>query len=103
MSWWDKASDEQRLAQIDGGIECQMSRGQVATNLGTTFKSIRNFCIKNGRDFSKSSNAGNHKIYHTLSIVNARRKGAPNTAMRDAFNIFDHQEPKQTFLDQRTY
>ena len=34
MSWWDKATTEQRLAQIDGGIECGMNAAQIAFNCG---------------------------------------------------------------------
>jgi hypothetical protein len=34
MSWWKSASVEQRLAQIDGGIECWMTARQVAAACG---------------------------------------------------------------------
>lgn len=34
MSWWFKASEAQRLAQIDGGIECGMTSRQIAVASG---------------------------------------------------------------------
>lgn len=37
MSWWDRASRDERLAQIDAGIELGMSAHQVAMNCGCVY------------------------------------------------------------------
>ena len=59
MSFWDTATTEQKLAQIDGGIECGMNASQIAFNCGlrATEKTpaailLRGFAVTHGRDFS---------------------------------------------------
>lgn len=54
-TFWQHASVEQKLAQIDGGIELQMTSAQVAKNCGTSPASVRAFAMHNGRSFKNSS------------------------------------------------
>ncbi len=54
MSWWDQASVEQRLAQIDGGIECGLSARFVAIASGCSdakSRYISAFARDHGRHF----------------------------------------------------
>lgn len=54
-SFWQHASVEDKLAQVDGGIELQMTSAQVAKNCGTTPASMRAFAYHHGRTFKNSS------------------------------------------------
>lgn len=51
MNWWDKASTEERLAQIDGGIECCMTSRQVAIASRTSMGAVIGFAARHGRSF----------------------------------------------------
>lgn len=50
-SWWHRATPEQRLAQIDGGVECGMTSRQVAMASGVSHTTIRIYAANNGRRF----------------------------------------------------
>jgi len=53
-SWWDNASTEARLAQIDGGIECGLTANQVAMASGLRSDQRSNvsaFASRRGRHF----------------------------------------------------
>jgi len=55
MSFWDTSTLEQKIEQIEGAIECDLSQEQTAINLGTSRSSIRSFCEKNGITFNKKN------------------------------------------------
>lgn len=52
-SWWHRATPAQRLAQIDGGIECGMTVNQVALASGIGRGALMNFAVRNERSFPK--------------------------------------------------
>jgi len=54
-TWWDKASTAERLAQIDGGIECGLTMAEVAIASGTSFGAIAGFCNRQGLKFGTRS------------------------------------------------
>lgn len=57
MSWWANASTEQRLAQIDAGIELGMTARQVAMASGIEdARPISRFAFYHGRKFLEGSN-----------------------------------------------
>lgn len=56
LSWWDKATTEQKLAQIDGGIECGMTARQVAMASRANFHAVRHFAAIHGRHFPNDEN-----------------------------------------------
>lgn len=60
--WWHNASVEQRLAQIDGGIECGLTAGQVAMVSGSTPGAVGSFAIFYGRKFPAKNKASSASI-----------------------------------------
>ena len=50
-SWWRRATTEQRLAQLDGGIECGLAASQVALASGATLKMVKDMAYRHGRKF----------------------------------------------------
>lgn len=103
MSWWANATVEQKLAQIDGGIECGMTARQIGLNCGATLIAVRNFGNYHGRSFPAKFSSMSHQKKAGRSggaakrISTARNFGAPNTLMKDAFVIFDRDEPQRLF------
>ncbi|TWB61665.1 hypothetical protein FBZ98_1011010 [Rhizobium sp. ERR 922] len=96
MSFWEKSTDEQKLAQIDGGIELGMTVRQIATNCGTTRSALSYFGRKNGRVFPAKTSAialaiagGAARGGKVAAIIAARSARVPNVYMKDAFFIFD--------------
>lgn len=97
MSFWNTATQEQKLAQIDGGIECGMNARQVATNLGTTLGAVGTFARNHGRSFGGRAGHANHGEHARILGVerskceslkrNAEIFGGPS---ENAFSIFDN-------------
>ena len=57
-NWWARASTEQRLAQVDAGIELGMTARQVAMASGANTRSaVWGFARNHGRHFPPSSMA----------------------------------------------
>lgn len=57
-AWWWRASDAQRLAQIDGGIECGLTLREIGICLGlgnrkSACSEVREFGVKHGRKFTQ--------------------------------------------------
>lgn len=48
-TWWDRASAEQRLAQIDAALELGVEMGVLAAYLGTSRHSLVKFAYRHGR------------------------------------------------------
>jgi len=64
--WWYRASIEQRLAQIDGGVECGLTARQVAMVSGVDMdrhpaQVVASFAIKHGRHFPNGRFSGVQK------------------------------------------
>jgi len=101
MTFWTQATDTQRLAQIDGGIELRMSIRQIAINVGAEPHQVKALGVKHGRKFTGRHRLDGHAGGKVARIVNARRAGASNVSMKDAFSIFDdHRRPVSEFLDE---
>jgi hypothetical protein len=72
MSFWRKATVEQKLAQIDGAIELGMTSVQCARNCGaSTDMAVRNFAGRHGRNFPRTGEQARRKISE------AQRKASP--------------------------
>ena len=48
MNWWRKASEAEKLAQCEGGIELGMSQAQIAMNCRVSKWTIMQFCLDHG-------------------------------------------------------
>jgi hypothetical protein len=90
MTFWKTATKEQKLAQIDGGIECGMTARQVAMNCGTPSINVYRFAERNNRSLP----AKKAKLSETLKIALARSQGKSNDVMPEAFDIFGAKERK---------
>ena len=99
MTFWKTATTEQKLDQIDGGIECGINTSQIAANLGSTRIAVRDFAYRHGRSFPGNSgqaigrNSRAYAVERTKCEAikrNTPRFGSPHEA---AFSIFgDHSE-----------
>jgi hypothetical protein len=92
MTFWKTATKDQRLAQIDGGIECGLCAADIAVMLGTTADCIRHYASRYGRSLRKDYEAAKrngHKGGIVGGIVNARRMKKPETSQPSAFSIFE--------------
>lgn len=99
MTFWSNATTEQRLAQIDGGIELLMTSSQIAKNCGTTSHQIKYFSYAHGRKFVASRIDSGKRGSPAKRISLERQKGVSNTEMKDAFSIFDNRPKPSDFLD----
>ncbi|TBY54550.1 hypothetical protein E0H59_13790 [Rhizobium leguminosarum bv. viciae] len=102
MTFWDRANTEERLDQIDGGIECGMTSKQIAICLGAPIyhdgksNSVNAFAHRHGRTFptsrseiaAKAGKAGGR----ISSIVGRRRRGEAETANPKAFSLFENRD-----------
>lgn len=93
ISWWSRASTEQKLAQIDGGIECGMTAKQIAKNLRVkTAQSIYHLGNLHGRHFpttpQEKGRRGFGKLAQASGILTARRWRIPDSEISSAFTIF---------------
>ncbi|MDK4720100.1 hypothetical protein PH552_12170 [Rhizobium sp. CNPSo 3968] len=95
MSFWEKSTDKQKLAQIDGGIECRLTIRQIAMNCGTTRAALSHFARKHGRTFPTQSPSTSYSMKSSArrggrvaAIIAARTARVPNVLMNDAFSIF---------------
>lgn len=61
MSFWSKASTEQKLAQIDGAIALGLTSKQCGMNCGAADFNIRYFAAKHGRTFSMTGEEATRK------------------------------------------
>lgn len=57
-SWWSSASTAEKLAQLDGGIECGMTAAQIALNCGApSAMAVYHIAHSNGRRFPTEGRA----------------------------------------------
>lgn len=74
-SWWSHATTEQKLAQIDGAIECRLAPKHVAMNCGAENADIvYSFAYYNGRKFGKSYSKSATEL--PMNSVRLARKSA---------------------------
>jgi hypothetical protein len=91
MTFWKTATKEQKLSQIDGGIECGMTARQVAMNLGTSKQNLLEFGRNHGRKFPYQLPK---PFGEAARISSLRSRDIPNDRITSAFNIFGAKESK---------
>ena len=106
MTFWRKASIEQKLAQIDGGIECDMTIRQIAMNVGATRTAVAEFGRRHGRRFPATPAATVSTLKNAVATVaairTARWRGSANTAMTGAFEIFGPRAEEDSLFEEQT-
>jgi len=93
MTFWKTATKEQKLSQIDGGIECGMSARQVGLNLGAAKSTVQWFALENGRRFPMQKTIS-LQGREALRIAHSRAKSNDNMKINGAFDIFGAKESK---------
>jgi hypothetical protein len=93
MTFWQTATTEQKLAQIDGGIECGMNSVQIAMNCGTYCEAVITLGAYHGRKIprnygEKSKRRKSERTRCENMKRNSVKLGMPS---EKAFSIFDHQ------------
>lgn len=73
-SWWHRATPAQRLAQIDGGIECGMTARQVAMACGTSPGAVGTCASANARCFPIKTKSTSASI--ARAALNRRNRAA---------------------------
>ena len=88
--WWYRASQPQKLAQIDGGIQLGMTAKQVAMLSGVAgdhaHAIVNNFALRHGRSFPDAQRGrvlagAAHAKYGATRARNAYFGGAGNEAL----------------------
>lgn len=104
--WWYRATKAQRLAQLDGGIECGMSAPQIAMNCGclTTQKAHRgkvvsHFATHNSRKFGPMEVVAPKARNATRAFARVRIAKIKGDLTDTHFNIFDLDKPAPTEKD----
>lgn len=93
-TWWDRATDAQRLAQIDAGIALGMSSKQISMNLRVEVNEhgggkVFNFANYHGRHFPRSRQRAIARSAGIIGgIVTCRRRGIPNCNINGSHEIF---------------
>lgn len=101
ISWWSRASTEQKLAQIDGGIELGMSGRHIALNVGATRSAVLEFGRRYGRRFvAKASPAQMQQAGRVGGLKQARRLGTADFEISSAFSIFGEQPVEASLFDE---
>lgn len=112
-TWWDRATDEQKLAQIDAGIALGMTGKQISMNLRAPVNAdggskVTSFARRHGRSFhgvkSKAkilaaAQRGGSAGGKVAGLLNTRRKGLPETSVRSAFELFGPSEGHSFEID----
>ncbi len=100
-SWWSRASREQKLAQIDGGIECGVSAKHIAMNVGASVSAIHEYGRRNGRRFTgKNTTLQLRRAGSIAGIGFARRLGKPDCEISSAFSIFGDVPSEKPMFDE---
>lgn len=91
MTWWSKASEAQKLAQIDGGISLGMSHAQIAMASRTSAGAIAGFASRHNRVFSvKSGTASQRRMGSIYRDRAAYARG-------DRINLWGNTEAQDEF------
>ena len=107
-SWWSRASTEQKLAQIDGGISLGMTAKQVAMCLRVDTQNkaetVNAFAYRNGRRFPTTKREAlrrwGNATGKTNGINSARRAGKPDYEIVSAFSIFGDAPTETSLFDE---
>jgi hypothetical protein len=107
-TWWDRATDAQKLAQIDAGIALGMTGKQISMNLRAPVSAdggskVTTFARRHGRSFhgdksraatTAAAKRGGRAGGKVAGLLNARRQGIPETNVRSAYDIFGSSEDR---------
>lgn len=63
-TWWDKASTAERLAQIDGGIECGLTAAQIGMTCGASRWAVADFAGSHGRSLVRKKSTFGKSRHH---------------------------------------
>lgn len=85
MGWWENASRDDRLAQVEAGAELGMTWKQVAMNCRTTQAKIQHFAQYYGIKQRRKQN-GRHGIANIV-IAQLRRRGYSEQQIIDYLQI----------------
>lgn len=112
MTFWTTATREQKLAQIDGAIECGMTAKQTAMCLGASTKhkgsTVLAYAAAHGRRFNtgmhdkrvKAGSIGGHHGGMTGGIITSRNAGKPDYEISSAFSIFGRDHDEELLFDE---
>lgn len=88
--WWNRATRDQRLAQIDAAIEIGLNSSQTRVICECENKgSFTAFCAVNGRRFVRDEIDVSRKLSAIAKRANRRRAGISETVDDGAFSIFE--------------
>lgn len=90
MTFWKTATKEQKLSQIDGGIECGMTARQIGMNCGTSKTNVQKFAEYYARSFPPKKIS----FSEASKIALQRSRGKTNDEIPQAFDIFGAKESK---------
>lgn len=98
MSWWDNATEEQRLTQIKAGLELGMTQGQIAKNLKVHRITVNRLSVKHKLDFDEVSRREavrkfNESYPDEARIIDQSGK-IDNTSLPFSFDIFSNYDTK---------
>lgn len=100
-SWWSRASRDQKLAQIDGGIECGVSAKHIAMNVGASVSAVHEFGRRHGRKFNGKNTAAQLRFAGSIAGISAaRRVGKPDCEIVTAFSIFEDRAVERPMFDE---
>jgi hypothetical protein len=98
MSWWDRATTDQKLEQIDAGIALGMTGKQISMCLRVPDvyhgnSKVTAFAHYHGRSFPTSHKASGKRAgeatRETYKLLLPRRSGTPEHMINGAFDIFE--------------
>jgi hypothetical protein len=104
MSWWDQATAEQKLAQIDAGISLGMTGKQISICLRVPEvvngnSKVTAFAHSHGRSFpttrSIAAMRGGAAAAKTHSLRIPRLSGTPEHMISGAFDIFERDDERE--------
>jgi hypothetical protein len=87
-SWWHNATDEQKLAQVKGGLECGMTSSHVGMNCGISCQTVRNFAKTFGINFPNTTVSSRSASRQSGKIRAAKIYGERHELTPYHFNIF---------------
>jgi hypothetical protein len=108
MTYWNKATQEQRLAQIDAGISLGMTSKQIAMCLSAPMygrdghdNAVKTFGQYHGRHFptpqGKSAAKAREVAIRTVKTLAGRKYGVPEIHNESAFSIFGNTDEPNPF------
>ncbi len=108
MTYWEQATQEERLKQIDGGIECGMTSKQIAMCLRAPIygrdgqdNAVKRFGNHHGRHFPTPPVTAGHRAGKSggriSTAIKLRNAGWSDVSHKDAFSIFGTPEEPNPF------